>query len=264
MPFGLFNAPLAFQRLMNEIFADLLDVYVVIYLDDILIYSDNLGAHKQHVEEVLQRLQSYRLYVSPLKCIFHKERMEFLEYILSPEGLQMDKKKVHTIKEWPVPRQVKDVQAFFGFANFYRRFIYNYSELSVPLTWLTKKNLTWSWMTEYQNTFDALKRVFITAPVLAHWDPEAPIMVETDALDHALATILSIHVRGDIHPVAFHSKMFNPSELNYDVHDKELLVIYEAFRKWCHYLEGTPRPVDVVTDHRNLIYFSGSKLLTRR
>jgi len=99
MPFGLFNAPSAFQRLINEIFANLLDVCVIIYLDDILIYSDNLRAHKQHVEEVLRRLQSYRLYTSPLKCIFYKEKVEFLGYILSPEGLQMDKEKVHTIKK---------------------------------------------------------------------------------------------------------------------------------------------------------------------
>jgi len=99
MPFGLFNALLAFQRLMNEIFANLLDVCVIIYLDDILIYSDNLRAHKQHVEEVLRRLQSYRLYASPLKCAFYKEKVEFLGYILSPEDLQMDKEKVHTIKE---------------------------------------------------------------------------------------------------------------------------------------------------------------------
>ena len=108
-----------------------------------------------------------------------------------------------------------------------------------------------------------LKRTFITALILAHWDLEAPIMVEMDASDHVLATILSIHVGEDIHPVTFYSRMFNPVELNYDVHDKELLMIYEAFRKWCHYLKGTPRPVDVVTDHRNLVYSSGSKLLTR-
>jgi len=102
------------------------------------------------------------------------------------------------------------------------------------------------------------------ALVLAYWDPEAPITVETDTSDHALVAILSIHIKRDIHPVTFHSKMFNQAELNYDVHDKELLAIYEAFKKWHHYLKGTPGPIDVVTDHKNLIYFSGSKLLTRQ
>jgi len=133
MPFGLSNAPLAFQRLMNEIFTDLLDVYVVIYLNNILIYLDNLRAHKQHIEEVLWCLWSHRLYASPSKCVFHKERVEFLGCILSPQSLQIDEEKVCTIKEWPVPRWVKDVQIFLGFTNFYRRFIYNYSELSVLL-----------------------------------------------------------------------------------------------------------------------------------
>jgi len=115
-----------------------------------------------------------------------------------------------------------------------------------------------------QNAFNTLKRTFITAPVLAHWDLEAPVTVETDASDHALAAILSIHVKRDIYPIAFHSRTFNSVELNYDVHDKKLLAIYETFKKWCHYLEGTLRPVDIVTDHKNLTYFSGSKLLTRR
>jgi len=115
-----------------------------------------------------------------------------------------------------------------------------------------------------QDAFDTLKRIFITAPVLAHWDPEAPVTVETDTLDYALAAILSIHVKGDIHSIAFYSRTFNSAELNYDIHDKELLAIYEAFKKWHHYLKGTPRPVDIVTDHKNLTYFSRSKLLTRR
>jgi len=153
---------------------------------------------------------------------------------------------------------------FLGFANFYRRFIHNYSELAVSLTHLTKKNSIWDWTTECQDAFDVLKGAFITALVLTHWDPEAPITIETNASDHALAAILSIHVKGDIHPVVFHSRTFNQAELNYDVHDKELLAIYEAFRKWCHYLEGTPRPIDMVTDHKNLIYFSRSKLLMRQ
>jgi len=119
---------------MNKVFADLLDVYIIIYLNDILIYLDNLEIHKQHVAEVLRCLQSHRLYVSPSKYAFHKEKVEFLSYILSPEEIQINKKKVHIIRDWPVPHQVKDIQVFLGFANFYWRFIHNYLELSVPLT----------------------------------------------------------------------------------------------------------------------------------
>ena len=140
MPFGLSNAPLAFQRLMNEIFANLLDVSVVIYLNDILIYSNSLEDHKGHIKEILHQLHTNGLYASLSKCLFHKEKVKFLGFILGPEGIQMDKEKIRTIKTWPTPCKFKDVQAFLGFMNFYRRFIYNYSQQSILLTHLTKKN----------------------------------------------------------------------------------------------------------------------------
>jgi hypothetical protein len=264
MPFGLSNAPAAFQRFMNDIFADMLDVCVVVYLDDILIYSDDLDSHRKHVREVLKRLRKNGLFASEKKCFFHKDKVEFLGFMLTPEGLTMDEAKVKVLQEWPEPRKVKDVQSFLGFANFYRRFIHDYSRITVPLTRLTRKGLPWLWTEDCQRSFDELKRSFTTAPILTHWIPDAPIVVETDASDYALAAILSTYVDGDIHPIAFHSRTFNSAELNYDVHDKELLAIFEAFQKWRHYLEGTSVPVDVVTDHKNLQYFSTMKMLTRR
>jgi hypothetical protein len=148
MPFGLTNAPAAFQRFINDIFDDLLDVSVLAYLDDILIYSDNLDDHRKHVKEVLRRLRAHGLYARGDKCEFHKEEVEFLGYIVSKDGLRMSEDKVKTILEWPEPRKVKDIQSFLGFANFYRRFIYNYSDLTVPLTHLTKKGITWSFTEE--------------------------------------------------------------------------------------------------------------------
>ena len=132
-----FVTPSAFQRFMNKIFSDLLDVCVVIYLDNILIYSDNLVDHKQHVKEVLTRLRKHKLYASLSKCSFHQREVEFLGFILSPEGLQMDQNKVKVIQEWSTPRRVRDIQAFLGFANFYRHFIHGYSKLTAPLTHLT-------------------------------------------------------------------------------------------------------------------------------
>ena len=119
MPFGLTNAPAAFQRFMNDIFSDLLDVCVIVYLDDILIYSDNPSEHRRHVKEVLRRLRANGLYAAEKKCFFHQDRVEFLGFILSPEGLSMDEAKVKVIQDWPEPRKVKDVQSFLGFANFY-------------------------------------------------------------------------------------------------------------------------------------------------
>jgi len=168
MPFGLSNAPSAFQRLMNKIFADILDVFVVVYLDDILIYSDNLTEHKQHVKEVLWHLRKHGLFTSPAKCSFHQTQVEFLGFVLGPDGLQMDNSKVQVIHDWPRPRQLKDVQAFLGFANFYRRFIKNYSQIVLPLTYLTQKDITWNWSADCKNAFESLKSAFTTAPVLAH------------------------------------------------------------------------------------------------
>ena len=134
MPFGLTNAPAAFQRFMNDIFSDMVDVSVVIYLDDILIYSDNPDNHRKHVREVLRHLCKHGLFAHVDKCEFHSDTVEYLGYILSPEGLRMSSDKVKTILEWPEPRNVKDIQSFLGFCNFYRRFIERYSDIVVPLT----------------------------------------------------------------------------------------------------------------------------------
>ncbi|KAF8831748.1 hypothetical protein HHX47_DHR1001045 [Lentinula edodes] len=265
MPFGLTNAPAAFQRFVNDIFSDMLDVCVIVYLDDILIYSDTPEEHREHVKEVLRRLRKHRLYANPEKCEFNMDTVEYLGYILSPDGLTMSKEKVQTVLEWPVPRKVKDIQSFLGFANFYRRFIYNYSDIVVPMTRLTRKGAPWIWDSSCQEAFENLKIAFTSAPILAHWEPNRPLIVETDASDYAIAAILSIqYADGEIHPLAFLSRTLHAAELNYDTHDKELLAIFEAFKAWRHYLEGSGDPVDVVTDHKNLEYFSTTKVLTRR
>ena len=139
MPFSLTNAPAAFQRFVNTIFADMLDVCVVIYLNDILIYSRDKASHKQHVQEVLCHLRQHSLYAKPEKCEFHSDSVEYLGYRLSPNSLTMAPEKVQTICDWPEPHKVKDIQSFLGFANFYHRFIFNYSDIVVPLTRLTCK-----------------------------------------------------------------------------------------------------------------------------
>ena len=139
MPFGLTNALAAFQHFMNDILSDLLDVSMIIYLDDILIYSNNPADHKKHVHEVLHHLRENGLYAHPDECHFSKDTVKYLGFILSKDGLEMDPSKVQTIQDWPEPRKVKDVQSFLGFANFYRCFISDYSDIVIPLTWLTRK-----------------------------------------------------------------------------------------------------------------------------
>ena len=144
MPFGLTNAPAAFQRFMNDIFSDLLDVSMIIYLDDILIYSNNPVDHKKHVCEALHHLHENDLYAHPDKCHFSEDTVKHLSFILSKDRLKMDPSKVQTIQDWPEPCKVKDVQSFLSFANFYRCFISNYSDIMLPLTWLTCKGIPWN------------------------------------------------------------------------------------------------------------------------
>jgi len=265
MPFGLTNAPAAFQRFVNTVFADMLDVCVVVYLNDILIYSKDMESHQQHVQEVLRRLRLHGLFAKPEKCEFHSDSVEYLGYRLSPEGLTMSLDKIQTISDWPEPRKVKDIQSFLGFANFYCWFIFNYSDIVVPLTQLTWKDAPWVFSEDCRHIFNALKHAFTTAAILTHFIPDTPIIVETDASDYTVAGILSITcAHGEICPVAFYSQTLTAPELNYDSHDKELLAIFEAFRNWHHYLEGSASPIDVVTDHKNLEYFSTSKVLSRQ
>jgi len=265
MPFGLTNTPAVFQRFMNNIFSDLLDVCVMIYLDNILIYSNNMSEHHWHVKEVLKRLRKAGLYTKAEKCEFHSESVEYLGYILSPSGLTMSNDKVKIIQDWPEPKKVKDIQSFLGFTNFYCRFIFNYSDIVIPLTCLTQKNIPWKFDSSCQDTFNSLKKAFTSAPILTHWISDAQLIVETDASDYALTAILSIvNEVNEVHPVAFYSHTFTVVVLNYDTHDKELLAIFEAFKIWRHYLEGPAYPINVVTDHKNLEYCSTTKILTWR
>ena len=141
MPFSLTNAPAAFQRFMNDIFSDLLDVCVMIYLDDILIYSNNMSEYHWHMKEVLKHLRKAGLYAKAEKCKFHSKLVEYLGYILSPSGLTMSDNKIKIIQDWPEPKKVKDIQSFLGFANFYCWFIFNYSDIVIPLIRLIRKDI---------------------------------------------------------------------------------------------------------------------------
>ncbi len=264
MHFGLTNAPTAFQHFVNDIFTDMLDVSIVVYLDDILIYSNNSMEHRAHICEVLCRLRANRLYCKGSKCEFYQDSVEYLGYILSLEGLRMSEDKVKAILDWPVPWKVKDIQSFLGFANFYHCFIHKYSDIIIALTCLTCKGTLWKFDDKCMAAFNELKQAFTQAPILTHWVPDRQLVVETDASNYAIAAILSIYLEdGEIHPIAFLSRSLHNAELNYDTHDKELLAIFEAFKYWHHYLEGSVDPIDIVTDHKNLEYFSTTKILTR-
>ena len=218
---------------MNNIFSDFLDVCVVIYLDDILIYLNNMSEHHRHVKEVLKHLRKAGLYAKAEKCKFHSELVEYLGYILSPSGFTMSDDKVKIIQDWLEPKKVKDIQSFLSFINFYCQFIFNYLDIVIPLTCLTQKDIPWKFDSSCWDAFNSLKKAFTSAPILTYWISNAQLIVETDASDYALAAILSIvNEDNEVYPVAFHSHTFTAAELNYNTHDKELLAIFKAFKIW--------------------------------
>jgi len=200
--------------------------------------------------------------VTAEKCKFHLDSVEYLGYVLSLSGLTMSNAKVKTIQKWLEPKKIKNIQSFLEFTNFYRYFIFNYLDIDILLTYLTRKDTLWNFDDKYKLALNTLKQVFISIPILTHWVLDAQLVVETDASDYALAAILSIMTKdNEIYPVVFYSWMFSTLELNYDVHNKELLAIFKAFKIWQHYLEGSALPIDIVTDHKNLEYFSMTKIL---
>ena len=263
MPFSFTNASAAFQRFINDIYSDLLDICIVIYLDDILIYLNNMSEHHWYVKEVLKHLYNTSLYAKAEKCEFHSKLVEYLGY--SPSGLTMSDNKVKIIQDWPEPKKVKDIQFFLDFANFYCWFIFNYSDIVIPLTCLIQKNTSWKFDSSYCDAFNSLKKASISTPILTYWISNAQLIMKTNALDYALAAILSIvNEENEVHLVAFYSHTFTTVELNYNTHDKELLAIFEVFKIWQYYLEGLAYPIDVVMDYKNLEYFSTTKVLTWR
>ena len=265
MPFGLANAPSSFQNFINDILHGMLDEFCTAYIDDILIYSNSKKEHQSHVRKVLAALQKAGLQADIDKCEFHVTKISYLGLIISTEGIRMDPKKVEAVQNWETPTCVKDVQAFIGFANFYRRFIRAFSEVVRPMIATVKKNTTFHWTSECQKSFELLKERFTTAPVLAHFDFEKECILETDSSDNVSAGVLSQY--GDdglLHPVAFFSRKHSPQEINYEIYDKELLAIIKSFEEWRPMLEGAGLPVKILTDHRNLQYFMSTKQLSRR
>ena len=264
MPFGLTNAPAAFQHFMNDVFRDMLDITVLIYLDDILIFSQDPAQHPSHVRAVLRRLMDNQLYAKAEKCEFSVTRTEFLGFDISADGVAMSSSKVDAVLSWPEPAKVKDIQQFLGFANFYRRFIQGYSRIIAPLTRLLKKDADFAFDDSARGAFKQIKSAFQSAQILKHFEIDLPTVIETDASDYAISAILSQYHDKILFPVAFMSRKMIPAERNYEIHDKELLAIVAAIKIWRHYLEGLQEPFIILSDHQALQYFQTSKTLTRR
>jgi transposase InsO family protein len=266
MPFGLTNAPATFQSYINECLRGLVDLTCIVYLDDILIYSQDPQDHVAHVRAVLARLQQCGLVVNLEKCAFHVKEIDFLGFIVSTAGIQMDPKRVQAIREWEEPNSIRGIRTFLGFTGYYRRFIQGYAKVSQPLSGLlrgaTDGPITLS--AEARQAFQQLRDAFKAAPVLIHYDPTLKIRVETDASAFAISAILSQQAEDRWHPVAFYSRQLRDAETRYETADAEFLAIVEAFRNWRHYLAYSTHTVQVRTDHLNHCYFETKKILKGR
>ncbi|MBW0510243.1 hypothetical protein O181_049958 [Austropuccinia psidii MF-1] len=244
MPFGFTNAPASFQNLVNDIFSDFLDVFVVVYLDDIMVFSNSEEEHLKHVTSVLQMLRENNLFAKASKCVFHASSVEYLGYVVSSEDLKTDPSNIQQILNWPQSKNIKALQSFLGFANFYHCFIKNYSKKITSLTCLLKEDFPFIFNKEALSQFQILKEAFTTAPILAHFNPSLQTIVEAGASDYALGAVLSQVNDSGKHPIAFDSRKMLPAELNYEIHDKELLGIFWAFKCWGDFLLSLSIPFE--------------------
>jgi len=265
MPFGLVNAPAVFQKMMNEILGPFIGVFVLVYFDDILIFSENIEEHTQHVRTVLSKLKEYKLYCKKSKCHFAVDSLVYLGYVVSKKGISMDMSKIKALKEFSPPKSVKEIQQFLGFANYYRNFIPGYADITKPLSILTKKGEKFVMTDEAVQAFHLLIEAFCSASILRHADVEKQFILETDASDVAVGAVLSqLSDDNEIRPVAYFSKQLKPAECNYDIYDRELLAVFLAMKNWRHLLMGARYTTLVYTDHKNLEYFSTTKQYSPR
>ena len=271
MSFELVNAPATFQAYINWVLVRLIDIFCVIYLNDILIYSETLNQHHKHVKEVLERLWKFQLYASLKKCEFSMQKVKFLRFIISITGVVMNLCRVEIIQDWPTSKIFCEVQVFLDFANFYRHFIKHYSCIAESLTDLIKSSKngkkfeSFSFSADMQETFILLCKVFTNAPILVHFNPVLKIKIETDASNFALTDIISqLLTNEEWHSVAFWSRKMTPSESRYEMHNQKLLVIVMMFKHWHHYLKDSYQIIEILTDHNNLQGFMKVKELNRR
>ncbi|KAL1914164.1 uncharacterized protein VTP21DRAFT_10268 [Calcarisporiella thermophila] len=263
LPFGLTNAPPTFQALMNSILRPFLDKFVLVYLDDILIFSRDLREHKEHLRMVLNSLQEHQLIANLKKCTFAQKQLEFVGHIISDQGISVDPGKVRAIREWTRPTSVHELRQFLGLASYYRRFIAGFAKIAAPLTNLLKgNNRDISWGPKEEIAFYTLKDALCSTPVLSPPDPSLPYEVATDASDYAVGAVLTQDQGRGMQPIAFESRKLTPAEQNYPTHERELLAIVHALKVWRCYLEG--QHFVVRTDHRSLKHLQRQKKLSRR
>jgi hypothetical protein len=248
MSFGLTNAPTYFMYLMNSIFLHELDKFMVVFIDDILVYSKNEAEHAKHLHMLLQRLREHRLYAKLSKCDFWLKEIKFLGHTISEGGIAVDPDKVQEMMNWNPPTTVRQIRSFLGLAGYYRRFILDFSQIPKPVTELLKKGAKFEWGQKCEDAFHALRQHLTITPVLAQPDSNKPFDVYCDASGTRLGCVLM----QDNRVIAYASRALRPHEQNYPTHDLELAAVVHALKMWRHYLMGTH--CNIYTDHKSLKY----------
>ena len=248
--FGLRNSGATFQRMMNSIFGHLPNV--VVYIDDMLIFSEDIHQHEQHLRQVLSLLQQNGLIVRQDKCVFAAPVVEFLGHEISGDGIRPLSSKVKAIQDYPTPTTIKELQTFLGMVNYYHRFLpMAASKMASLYNVLAKKPKSLLWDTEQHTDFIKTKQALVDATTLCHPLPGAPLILTTDASNLAIGAVLEMLVNGVSHPLAFYSRTLHKAERNYSTFDRELLAIHHAIRHFRHMVEGTTFTIQ--TDHRPLV-----------
>ena len=258
MPFGLTNAPAAFMDLMNRVFKDFMDKFVIVFIDDILVYSRSQEEHVDHLRVVLQILREKQLYAKFSKCEFWLDSVVFLGHVISGNGIQVDPKKIEAVVNWKRPTNVTEIRSFLGLAGYYRRFVKDFSLIAKSLTRLTQKNVKFEWTDQCEQSFLELKDRLVTAPILTLPSDNVGFVIYSDASHQGLGCVLMQH--GKV--IAYASRQLKPHERNYPTHDLELAAIVFALKLWRHYLYGIT--CEIYTDHQSLKYLFTQKDLNLR
>ena len=257
MHYGFVNAPACLQRYMDHILSPLIyrqPAQVTVYMDDIGSFAKDKEDAVKLNRQILTILSKVGLYCKSSKCDFHKDEIELLGVTVNGKGFGLEEKKVMDVRNWPTPKNLKELKGFIGFCNFYRRFIKNFSIVARPLHDLDKKGVPWKWDKEQQTAFDKIKNMILSEPCLAHANLDETFRLQTDASAYAYGAALSQKQKdGKFHPVAFMSKSMLPAERNYDAYDREALGIIKPLQHWRYWLQGTKKPIQIITDHKNLL-----------
>jgi hypothetical protein len=258
MPFGLTNAPAVFMDLMNRVFHEYLDKFVIVFIDDILVYSKSEKEHERHLRIVLETLRQQKLYAKFSKCEFWLNQVAFLGHVVSADGIIMDPSKVEAITKWPRPTTVTEIRSFLGLAGYYRRFVEGFSKLALPLTQLMRKGEKFVWTDEREKSFEELKRRLVSTPILTLPSGSGGFQIYSDASKKGLGCVLMQHEK----VIAYASRQLKPYEENYPTHDLELAAVVFALKIWRHYLYG--ESCDIFTDHKSLKYIFTQRELNMR